>query len=281
MKILLAGCGKIGLALAEQLKFQHQFVGLKRSPANLDFPIFTADLSELKSLRNLPTDFDIILYTATPDSRNEASYRSNVYQGVANLLTYFTSSTTALPYFIFISSTAVYGQDNGEWVDENSPTEPPRFNGQVLVDSEQLLQNTQINSLILRLSGIYSDERLALFNRAIKGVEASQDYPAWSNRIHFVDVTGCLVFLLDKIGKGEALAPVYNVTDSEPASYWDVYSYIAKACGTPPPTNSNNDQVSGKKVSNQRLIKLGYQFTYPDYKAGYQAAIDNYLKHLS
>lgn len=275
MKILLAGCGEIGLALADKLNGQHDFIGLKRSPIVVDFPIFTANLADPNSLVDLPTNFDVILYTATPDSRDETNYRQAIYQGVENLLAHFQATQ---PYFIFISSTAVYGQNKGEWVDENSPTEPKRFNGQILVETEQLLLNNHQKSLILRLSGIYAENRLALFKRALTGMTASKDFPGWSNRIHFADVIACLSLMLEKIEQHDKLDLIYNLTDSLPVSYWDVYSYIANTCHTPPPINSDESKVSGKKVSNKKLIDLGYKFIYPDYKKGYQSIITPYLK---
>lgn len=275
MKILLAGCGKIGLALAEKLKQQHDFVGLKRSEVDIDFPIFTADLADAKTLTDLPSDFDIIIYTATPDSHDEAGYRHAMYTGIKNLLARFSGKS---PTFIFISSTGVYGQDNGEWVDEGSPTEPSRFSGKVLVESEQLLLNSEINSLILRLSGIYSDKRLALFNRVLQGVSTGKDFPSWSNRVHFDDVIACLTFMLNKIKQGEHLEQIYNVTDCQPVSHWDVYNYIANACHSPLPTDSKTTKASGKKVTNKKLLALGYQFIHPDYKSGYQQAIEHYLQ---
>ena len=126
-KILIIGCGAIGTQLAQVLvASDHQVTGLKRSPpkaATGNVNYFTADIMTPADLKDLSTDFDTVYFIVSPDGRNEESYREIYESGLNNLLNKF-SLAGANPHWIFVSSTGVYGQSQGEWVVDNSCAQP-------------------------------------------------------------------------------------------------------------------------------------------------------------
>ena len=123
-KILIVGCGSIGRELGNVLTLAgHEVIGLKRKPpsSNTDkFSYFCGDITLSQSLSSLPTDFEIIYFIVSPDRRNDDSYHNIYDTGLNNLIDHL-SKGNSLASWIFVSSTSVYGQSQGEWVDELAP----------------------------------------------------------------------------------------------------------------------------------------------------------------
>ncbi|MGZ8144127.1 MAG: NAD-dependent epimerase/dehydratase family protein, partial [Methylosarcina sp.] len=133
--ILIVGCGDIGSNLALQLSRQgHTVTGLRRHPPPglSSFSYVAADITRAETLQERRTDFDHVFFIVSADGRTEQSYR-DVYQiGLDNVLDRFSG----LP-LIFVSSTSVYGQSRGEWVDEMSEAEPEQFNSRLIRQAER------------------------------------------------------------------------------------------------------------------------------------------------
>ena len=134
--ILLAGCGKLGEALGTLLQQQgHQVTGIRRSKVEMPFPCLQMDLTQPESI-HLPQQVDYVVYTTTPSERSDQGYQ----QAYVNAQTHLLDALQDKPvkHFFFVSSTAVYHQNDGSWVDENSPTQPLAFNGKRVLEGEQL-----------------------------------------------------------------------------------------------------------------------------------------------
>jgi len=202
---------------------------------------------------------------------DEAGYRAAYLHGLSNLF-----DAVDARRLLFVSSTAVYGQNEGEWVDESSDTDPPRFNGRVLLGAEALAGRSAAQSTVVRFSGIYGPGRDYLVRKAASG-EAScrEDPPQWTNRIHADDCAGVLAHLLTL----DRPAPVYCASDSYPAprasdSYpaprCEVMDWLAGQLDVAPPRRESSDRGQGKRVVNARLLASGYRLIHPDYRSGYQ-----------
>ncbi|WP_262965612.1 SDR family oxidoreductase [Methylobacter psychrophilus] len=273
-KILIIGCGSIGMQLAQDLSAKgHQVTGLKRNPpttATGYVNYFTADISSADDIKDLPADFEVVYFIVSPDGRNKESYQAVYESGLNNLLDRF-SREGANPQWIFVSSTGVYGQSQGEWVDENSVAQPENITSQLIRQAEQKLMDTDINNIVVRFSGIYGPGREYLLKTAAQ-VPAIQKNPSYfTNRINQLDCVGVLVFLLECRLAGKALEQCYIASDDDPASMWDVMVWLTEHMDCPSPTvkSTGNDSVMNKRCNNQRLKALGYKFHYPDFKAGY------------
>ncbi len=288
-RILIAGCGNVGLALGNELLRQgHSVVGLKRSPP-VDSPktgsdegihYIKADLTRESELLHLDTDFDQVVYIVTPGAQTEAAYRAVFKTGLENLLNRFSQNNPRASFTI-TSSTSVYGQDMGAWVDETSETNPASYRGHYQLIAERLVLNQGVNNRVVRFSGIYGPGRFRLLKMAERGISIQRHPPAYTNRIHRDDCVGVLNFLIGKEIAGEKLEPVYLASDDKPAPIWEIVSWIAERLKVEPPKEKPYDPDShqNKRCRNQRIKTLGYRFLYPDYQKGYPQLINDYL-HL-
>ena len=282
-KILIVGCGSIGTQLAQVLTAKgHQVVGLKRNPPNSDVTTnmvyFKADISTHDALIALPLDFDFVYFIVSPDGRNQDSYEAIYKVGVNNLLAHFSNTETA-PQWFFVSSTSVYGQTLGEWVDENTISCPENATSQLIRLAEQRLIDLNADHVIVRFSGIYGPGREYLLRMAKQVPAIQQDPPYYTNRIHQTDCVGVLVFLLECRLEGMALESCYIASDDDPATTWEVMSWLAErlSCSMPFVKAMEQDAAMNKRCNNERLKALGYQFNYPSYKEGYAELIDSFL----
>jgi nucleoside-diphosphate-sugar epimerase len=273
-KILIIGCGSIGTQLAHNLAAKgHDVTGLKRNPPKLDVGevnYFTADISLAYQLEELPLDFEFIFFIVSPDGRNKESYQAIYEIGLTNLIDRFVKEG-ASPNWIFISSTSVYGQSEGEWVDEESIAQPDNITSQYIRQAEQQLMDLNPQNIVVRFSGIYGPGREYLLRMAKQQSVIQKDPPYYTNRIHQQDCIGVLIFLLEQSLAGVTLEQCYLASDDNPATMWDVMSWLTEHLSCKPPEAKVNDKevVMNKRCNNQRLKTLGYHFQYPDFKAGY------------
>ena len=277
-RVLIAGCGDLGLRVAQLLAIENSTNlswGLRRQP-NLDstddIPSFTwiaADLTQPDTLRDLPKDITHVLYTAAPNARTEADYRAVYREGLERLV--LAVAAPSLQRVLFVSSTAVYGAHGAQWIDEDTPTAPKSFNGRVLLETEQWLykQNTQFETLSLRLSGIYGPGRSYLLERLRTGqATAPMTESHWVNRIHIEDAAAAVVHLMNLPNP----KPIYLVTDSTPLPMRVLYDALAKLVGGPtPPAGDAPASIGSKRLSNARLRDSGFTLKWPDSREGHAA----------
>jgi nucleoside-diphosphate-sugar epimerase len=290
-KILIVGCGAIGSALAEVLSSQgHEVTGLKRRPplsASGPIRYVAADISSPADLAGLDCDFAQAFFIVSPDGRDEQSYHAVYETGLDNLLARLPQTP-----WLLVSSTSVYGQSRGEWVDEDSVAEPAHITSRLIRQAEQKLLALSPANIVVRFSGIYGPGREFLLRLAMQAPAIQQTPPYFTNRIHQQDCVGVLSFLLEQRLTGKALAQCYLASDDDPAPMWDVMTWLTKRLHCPPPTARDGGSVvigrepmrptvkavdagadMNKRCRNARLKALGYRFRYPSYKDGYLGLI--------
>ena len=165
------------------------------------------------------------------------------------------------------SSSAVYGDHDGGWVDEDTPPAPPGFNGRVLLEAEALVQGQGGSSV--RLAGLYGPGRLQLVDRLRAGaVRVPRAHPFHVNRIHVDDAASAFMHVLDD----PTPAPVYVGVDDTPLPMHELYDAIAIACGAPLPQEGPPPPgIGSKRLRNHRLRTTGWQPAWPDARLGYPA----------
>jgi nucleoside-diphosphate-sugar epimerase len=278
-RVLIAGCGYVGTALAARLAAEGQEVwGLRRSAAGLPPGIhhLAADLTNPLTLRRLPPDLDVVCYTAAAEGADDAAYRAIYVAGLRHLLAALVEQRQAPRRVLFTSSTAVYAQSHGEWVDETSPTEPQHFTGSRLLEGERLLLAGPFPATVLRFGGIYGPGRTSLLERVRQGLATCQEGPPrYTNRIHRDDCVGALRHLMT-LPEPDAL---YLGVDHEPADQGDVLRWLADRLGAPMPrvepasTAPARRHRTNKRCRNAKLVASGYTFRYPTFREGYAALI--------
>lgn len=280
-KILVVGCGDVGFRLAMSLqRAGHVVVGLKRHALAVSpvFEIFHADVCLASSLLGLSVDFDCVVFMVSPDARDPANYRALFHDGLYNLLDHFAHART-VPRVFMVSSTSVYGQQTGEWIDETSPTDPESATARWLVAAEKLLWQCDASHCVVRFSGIYGPGRNWLLRKAASDEAIQRSPPTYTNRIHVEDCVGVLLFLLEHYRLGKPLQACYLASDDTPAPLWEVMGWLKGRMGLLPPQALPYDAgaTQNKRCSNARLKALGYQFLYPGYESGYQTMLNEFI----
>ncbi|MGH7382044.1 MAG: SDR family oxidoreductase [Candidatus Methylomirabilales bacterium] len=276
-RVLIAGCGYVGSALAERLAGEgHVVWGLRRHPEELAPGVhpLAADLTDPGTLRNLPSGLECVVYTAAPDRLDDAAYRSIYVDGLSHVLDALQHQGQKPRRVFFTSSTAVYAQSAGEWVDEASPIEPTHFSGMRMLEAERLVRSGPFPATILRLGGIYGPGRAGLIERVRRGEAVCIDGPpTYTNRIHRDDCASVLQHLMAHPQPDD----LYLGVDHEPAEDCVVLRWLAGRLGVPPPRVENPTLGSAqrrrgnKRCRNARLVASGYMFRYPTFRDGYGA----------
>ncbi len=274
MRVLIAGCGYVGSALGLALAADgHEVFGLRRNPGTLPPEIkpVSTDLARPLPAGALPPDLDVAFYTASAAGANDEAYRTAYVEGPRNLLASLISSSPGLRRFLFTSSTGVYAQKNGEWVDEDSPAEPETYSGRRLLEGERVVLGGPYPATVLRPAGIYGPGRTRSVDRALEAPPPEAP-PVYTNRIHRDDCAGALrhLALLPKPG------PLYLGVDHEPAEKRAVAEWLAARLGVPVREQTSSGSArrrTNKRCSNARLVSTGYEFRYPTFREGFAALL--------
>ena len=277
LTVLIAGCGYVGCELAEQLMVQpHVKVwGLRRNIQGLPAGVHAiqADLTQTGKPGGWPDTIDYVIYCVAAKSHNEDDYRQAYVSGLKNLLQCLKAEDQQPKRIFFTSSTGVYHQSDGRWVDETSQTTPLTYSGQIMLEAERLLQRSGFASTVVRFGGIYGPDRLRLLSRAKEGLGCNPEPPVYGNRIHRDDCAGILAHLLGMDNKGVPVESVYLGVDDDPASMHDVLHWFGQALGLALNDNHLPPARGNKRCKNALIKSTGYTFRYPDFRSGYR----NYL----
>lgn len=260
-KVLIAGCGYLGLATARLFQTRGwEVAGLARSPQEAgDFPIFVGDLTDATSLTALP-ESDVIIHCASSGRGGAEEYRRVYLEGMQNLAQRFPSA-----HLIFTSSTSVYAQNDGSNIDESSAAEPSRDTGKFLRAAEKAA--LAAGGCVARLAGLYGPARSVLLQRFFSGEAVIEDDGARTvNQIHRDDAASALVCLATQKATG-----IFNVCDDHPLTQREVYTWLAEHFQQPlPPTGPVNPHrkrgVTNKRVSNAKMHTLGWAPQFPSFR---------------
>jgi len=277
-RILIAGCGYVGEELGKLLLAdRHTVWGLRRNPRSLRAGIesIAADLAQPEDLRDLPGGLDTVFYLVSPNGSEDALYRRAYVEGLRGLLDALHWQRQK-PRLLFASSTAVYAQNDGGWVDESSEAAPDHWSGKRLLEGEQLALQSLPSATVIRFGGIYGPRRTSLIDSVRSGRAAYRETPPqYTNRIHRDDCAGALRHLMQL----ENPDSIYLGVDNEPAEERAVLLWLAGVMGSPEPRACGKKQTpkrprSNKRCRNARLVQSGYRFRYPTFREGYSAVLE-------
>ena len=268
-KLLIVGQGDIGLPVTNKLaKDDLNVTGLARGARQqyaLDDKAAFMQADAVTLSAEQLQDFTHIAIIVTPDEYSASGYQ-NSYLAINQHFAKLASQLTKLERIVFISSTGVYGQDDGEWIDADTiPLMPERDASKVILQAEQALQNGfGDKAIVIRPSGIYGRERLM----RVRKVKEQQKEPIaaahWSNRIMDRD----LVNIIANVLICDAPKPIYLATDYAPVTTFELTTWLSEALGeTPPIIDSTKTAATGKRLHSN--IPLAW-LDYPDWQVGYR-----------
>ncbi|HEX7653458.1 MAG TPA: SDR family oxidoreductase [Verrucomicrobiae bacterium] len=288
MRVLIVGCGYVGLPLGVELvRRGHTVHGLRRSAAaeaellRAGLHPLQADITRPETLAALPAAFDWVVNCSASGGGDAADYRQVYLEGNRHLLAWLAQAPPQK--FVYTSSTSVYAQNDGSEVTENSPVEPVAPTARVLVETENLLraaaaEPSSFPAVVLRVAGIYGPGRGYAFKQFLRGeARIEGEGHRTMNMIHRDDLIGIIIAALEHGRPGE----IYNAVDREPVSQATFYRWLARELGRPLPPSVTADVevwrkrgVTNKRVSPAKLLaELHYTHRYPDFRAGYAAEI--------
>jgi nucleoside-diphosphate-sugar epimerase len=293
-RILIVGCGKIGLRVANSLSATHKVWGLSRNIKNICaenantqtaknenshyIQFISADVCKPESLNGqLPENLDYLIYCVAPTERNEVAYRNLYVTGLQNIINALPNQHS-LKRLYFVSSTSVYHQDDHSLVDETSLTLPRSFSGRVLLEAEGVCNNLPIPSTIIRFSGIYGAERSRLIEQIKTHQAKLSTNGRLTNRIHEDDCVGFIQHLVQEDILGKSNEPLYLASDNAPIDLNEVIKFLASTLGhklsVKPSKDAEKRRAGNKQCSNKRMLDSGYQLRFPSYKEGYLAMVE-------
>lgn len=262
MRRLIIGCGYLGTRVAARwLAAGDSVSALTRSAENAaglrsqGISPVVGDVMRPETLAALP-DVDTVLWAVGWDRTSGISQRDVYVNGLQHVMQQISRRAERL---IYISSTSVYGQSNGEWIDEASVCEPSQPNGQACRDAELSLGQWRpfgIDSPLtttLRLSGIYGPARLLSRVAALKSGEPIAGNPdAWLNLIHVDDAAAAVTLSADR----KIPCPLCLISDNEPMTRRAYYSALAELVGAPRPRFAEEDPAQGTAGGGTRTVGL-------------------------
>jgi nucleoside-diphosphate-sugar epimerase len=292
MRVAILGCGYVGLELGRALAPDHEVVGVRRSAEGCErieragFEAVEADIINSEDLTAVP-DIDTVVFAASSGGRGADTAREIYVDGLRTVIDAFGARDESPDRLVYTSSTGVYGDHDGDWVDEGTPVEPTTEKTEVLAEAERVaLEDASehgIDGTVVRFAGLYGPERYRL-ERYLDGPVTE----GYLNMVHRADAAGTIRFLLDSdAGRGETVLAV----DDEPVEKWEFADWLADECDCPRPEKRTTAErlaetdlsetarrriETSKRCSNAKLRELGYEFAYPTYREGYRAAIEEY-----
>ena len=286
MTSLIIGCGylgqRVGAALGRARETVYGTVRTAARAAELAAPGITpvvADVLDPAAMHRLPAA-ERVFYCVGFDRSSGHTMRAVYVDGLLNVLDNLHHGVTR---FVYASSTGVYGQTEGEWVDESTVPAPRTPSGEVCLEAEDLLRERALArggewAVVLRFAGLYGPGRIVRRTLVERGEPIPGEPSKLFNLIHIEDAATAAIAALE----AQSPEPLYLASDDRPVTRREYYTLLAKLLDAPEPTfapaqagdlETGRDATS-KRVSNRRMKSaLGVDLMYPDITTGLPAAL--------
>lgn len=279
---LIVGCGYLGMRVARRWQDAgHEVVGVVRTAehaeklAGLGIRPILADVTRPEMLQDLLPAQTVLVAVGYDPAGGKSRWEVYV-EGLRNVLAAVPANT---PRLIFISSTGVYGEAGGGWVDEDSPCRPTREAGRAFLAAEELLaaHPLGVRSIVLRLAGLYGPGRLPKAPELLAGQPMAVPPESYLNLIHVEDAAATVL-----AAESQARPPrTYVVSDGHPVERREYYRYLAELLHAPAPVftdapakESPHRGQSSKRVRNDRVLReVGLQLAYTSFREGLNALV--------
>lgn len=274
-RILIAGCGYVGTAAADLFHAaQWRVEGWTHSSESAaqlvgkPYTVRAVDIADGEAVEEAAAQFDAVVHCASSGGAGAEGYRRVYFEGAKNLLATLRPRT-----FLYTSSTSVYAQAAGEWVDETSVAEPGHETGRILRETEELVR--QSGGCVARLAGIYGPGRAALLRKLLSGEARIEERgERYLNQVHRDDIATALLHLASLSGDSR----IVNVSDDEPLTQRECYEWLAAKLNRPLPvvalrSSERKRGPSNKRVSNRKLRALGWEPRFPSFPIGMESSV--------
>ncbi len=277
LTILVLGCGYVGERLLTKLQEQPNVVLMPVSRDMAKIRRWSDSGYQPLHMHDTPATLDTralqhvnIIIDSIPLSRT-----THIHASQPDWLPTLLARCPRLQYAVYLSSSSVYGDAGGAWVNETWPCRPSSERGQQRLLAEQCWQRAALPTAVFRLSGIYGPQRNLIKRLQTGNYPVVRWQPArFSNRIHVDDIVQCLEVAIAQRPTG-----VFNISDDHPLPHAEYVQQLAACIGAPPPTVIAPEEAANhlspaalaffgdsKRLRNQRLHQeLCPTLCYPDF----------------
>ncbi len=285
MRVAVLGCGYVGRELGRQLSAAgHHVTGVVRSVDSATaaeaagIRAIRADVTQPDELGAVP-DADALVFAASAGRGSVGDARELYIDGLRAVLSEFRNRSETPSRLLFTSSTGVYGDHGGAWVDEETPVSPASPKARLIAEAEARVHRAALDGTVVRFGGLYGPGRYRI-GSFLDSVTAG-----WRNSIHRDDAAGVLAWLLtEDCARGETVL----ATDGNPVRRWEFADWLAEQCDEPEPEKLTVEErvaraagspesvrrlTTEKRCRNDRLLELGYELEYESVYDGYAAAV--------
>lgn len=276
MQVLLVSAGDV--AVEAGLRFARagaQVTGWRRNSSKLPagFTGQDVDLLQPASWPQLNPETEVVVFTPVPAARTVEAYTRSYLEVAKELVSRLKAQAPKLKRFIYVSSSAVSGGGEGQWIDESTEVAPNRPTSEVLAATERVFLDSGLPVTILRASGIYGPGRNHLINQ-VRDASARMPLEShWTNRIHRDDLAQAIVH---SASLSESGTQIYMVTDNEPAQIGEIYTFLAQQLNLPLPPQATEPAVrraANRRIRNDKLLATGFTLRFPGFREGYTSVL--------
>ncbi|MBE9216880.1 SDR family oxidoreductase [Plectonema cf. radiosum LEGE 06105] len=270
MNIAIIGCGYVGYAVAKYWK-QNDDLVITATTTNSSRVTTLQEVahrveivkgSDAQALKSVLQNQEVVLLSI--GAKSSDTYEET-YLKTAETIVSVLKQIPSVRQLIYTASYSVYGDKNGAWVDEETPTAPTSANGEILNQTEQILLCANSDNLqvcILRLGGIYGEGRelVKIFSRAF-GQTRPGNGENTTNWIHLDDIVGAIEFV-----RQNQLQGIYNVVDDAHLPSRELIDNLCQKYDKPKvvwDASQTNNRAYNVKVSNDKIKNAGYKLIHP------------------
>lgn len=275
-RVLIAGCGYVGSATGSAFQnAEWEVEGWTSSGGKVHstYEVSAVDLTDAGAVKKAGGAFDVVIHCGSSRGGHTEDYRRIYLDGARNLAAAFSESL-----LVFTSSTSVYAQQGGEWVDEESPAEPTTETAKILRETEEFV--LERGGIVVRLAGIYGPGRSALLRKFLAATATVDTVPRFLNHIHRDDVVSALLLLTQRAIERQLTGSpfIFNVSDDHPILQRDACEWLAAHFQKPlPPVSfapgTRKRGNTNKRISSKKLQTLGWRPQFPTFQSAMLTSI--------
>lgn len=282
--IAILGFGDLGERLCALLPASRwRRYGLRRNPLAVPEGVegVGVDLLNTESLRVLSEiQPDVLVVALTPAERSVAGYAAGFAGAMRSILEGLAGFQPRQAFFV--SSTRVYAEAAGGWVDEHSVLADSDPFARSIIQAEESFLQTLSGAFVLRAAGLYGHSPGPLLKRVAAGRLTPCEPLRYGNRVHRDDVAGFVAHCIDNPVGSDAEGRIVNLVDEAPVALQEVEAWFCEQLGRPYSPQDIDPGVPParhKRIRSNTLRASAYALLYPDYRSGYSAALREWLAH--
>ena len=274
MQVLILGCGDIGTRVGLSLLYRGWcVVAARRNPDRLP-----AQFDRHKVNLTMPASWgaldavapDYVVVTPTPQSYDPAGYQAGFATSARTLAS--QKWIARCRRVIWVSSTRVYRESEGGWVDENSPLNLDEAQAGSMIAGEAAIRRAA-TATIIRPAGVYGDPEGMLMRRVQAG-QGGATGALYGNRIHREDLARLIVHCIDLDAAGQSVPPTVVGADHDQTPIHEIEDWLADQIGVTLTRPSDPSPLRAhRRCRNALLERIGFKLTYPTWREGYKRSL--------